>query len=1001
MQMRNDLLTPGFLDASIAEGARSIPVAAEVDVVVVGGTTWGVSAAASARRAGASVYLVAPRSYLGDDLCGTLRLALEPGESPTTTLGRALFPDGRTTTPLHVKKVLDQALLDAGVGYIFGSYATDLVTDAAGSLCGVVMANRAGRQAVLAKVIVDATGRAAVARLAGAASRPWPTDETVTFERTVLVPGEAASPHAITRRLPLALVDGSYRALAQAEQQARDATYVPGQLRSAESLFFVPPDPIVGQRPADAWRGGDGADLGHFRPRGTERLYVVSGCADVPRDVAAELLRPAALMGLADRVGRDAAQQARQLPAPGDPRVQAPPGGEIAEGQIMERLNGLRPSDRPRRTIASGACGLKVLGRWDVIVAGGGTAGAAAAIAAARQGRSVLVIEHQEALGGIGTVGLVTRPYHGLKIGFAAQVPFQSDLHGPEHKMEWLRRTLREAGGEIWLGCACIGACIRGNVVQGVVVATPEQRGVVLGRVIIDATGNADVAIAAGSDFLACATEDGELAVQGVGLPPRPLNKGYVNTDFVLTDDSDLVDCWTTFIGARQALDDTVFDSGSMVQSRERRRIVGDFVMTYLDQVIGRTYSDSVVLSASDYDTHSYPSGTFFSLIPHDEESRTWNHPAPGGTCLTPYRCLLPRRLEGILVIGLGISIQRDATALIRMQYDLLNQGHAAGLAAAMAVQAGVTPRGLNLRELQRRLVAAGALPAEVLSQVDNVPFDAATIAEAVRNLACNARPVGSGAIPEQTEASDTPEVPDVSEAQALAYPGQSLAAGYIQKMRRRPAYDLACRSLAIVLAHADAAKPGLRDAFAAAQGPARLFYARVLCMLGEPTAVPELIEALREAQWDDKIFQGRMAEYAHLYTPVDGLVLALGATRDLRAVPAIVEKLDQLDAATTLSHHRAVASALEQIADPAAAAPLARLLSKPGMSGHQMPAIEPLYNVPEARRRREGAIRELLLARSLFRCGDHDGLAAHILGCYRTDLRGLLAQHAAMVLGD
>ena len=61
--------------------------------------------------------------------------------------------------PMHVKRILDSVLLKAGVQYLYSSYATDVLVDRSGQPCGIVMANRAGRQAVLAKTIVDATGR--------------------------------------------------------------------------------------------------------------------------------------------------------------------------------------------------------------------------------------------------------------------------------------------------------------------------------------------------------------------------------------------------------------------------------------------------------------------------------------------------------------------------------------------------------------------------------------------------------------------------------------------------------------------------------------------------------------------------------------------------------------------------------------------------------------------------------------------------------------------------
>ena len=78
----------------IAQPAGLIPVLNEVDVVVVGGGSGGVAAAVEAARAGAKVFLAAPRPYLGEDLCATYRLWLEPGETPSTDLAREVFNPG-------------------------------------------------------------------------------------------------------------------------------------------------------------------------------------------------------------------------------------------------------------------------------------------------------------------------------------------------------------------------------------------------------------------------------------------------------------------------------------------------------------------------------------------------------------------------------------------------------------------------------------------------------------------------------------------------------------------------------------------------------------------------------------------------------------------------------------------------------------------------------------------------------------------------------------------
>lgn len=1008
----------------MSEGQLQIPVAAEVDVVVVGGSTWAVAAALTARRAGAEVFLAAPRPYLGEDLCATLRLELEDGRDSETELAERIFDGERATTPLRVKQVLDEAVWKAGVRVVFGCFATEVLRDADNAVCGVVLADRAGRQAVPAKVVIDATRQGSLAAIGGAVRREGDT-QAVACERTVLLPnaggadaGAPAGPvrddvaraQVVRHKLTLPLGDGGPAAMAAAEQEARDRTCTPGQLRAAESLFFVPPRAIVCEAPPESWTGPDDADLGHFRPAGLERVYVLSGAADVPRDAAAELLRPTGLMKLAERVGEAAAAEAGRIDRPADPRVADVPDPEAdaqRDWSVRELLAGLRPWERPERTVPARPSAPPVLGRYDVVVVGGGTSGAAAAIAAARRGARVLVLEYQEGLGGTGTVGLIGKPYHGLRRGFSEEVPFTNAGHTLEEKMEWYRRQIRDArgaSGEIWLGVLACGTAVRGETVCGVVVTGEQGRGVVLADVVIDATGNADVAAAAGATCFTGAVEDDQVAWQGAGLAPWPLGCPSYNTDYLLLDESDLIDATRALIGARATMRDA-FDAGPLLQTRERRRVVGEHVLTYLDQVVGRTYPDTVAVSASDYDTHGYPNHPYFSLLPHDADTRGQKHPAPGGVCYTPYRCLLPRGLDGMLVIGLGISMERDASALVRMQYDLANQGYAAGVAAAMAARGGVGVRDVDLRALQRHLVEIGCLPEEVLDHEDNYPFSDQAVREAVGRIVTGSR-------------------------------------------------EEACRALAIVLTHLEQALEPLREAFRTAEGEARAYpedvhgpggaklaYARILGTLGDPCGLDRLIDALQAASWDEKIFQGKMAEYGHLPTPVDSLILSIasalrgaaaqpdGATEVAeatrrRARAAILEKVEQLDADSTLSHHRAVAAALERMSrsdsppqeaaggtprghkavetpspDSEAAEALARLLARPGMSGHAMTEIEPLHDKPPEKRRREPALRELILARALYRCGDHDERGERTLRTYTHDLRSVLAAHAADAL--
>lgn len=908
----------------VMQSEREIAVISSVDIVVIGGTSAGVAAADSAARSGAKVFLVAPRPYLGEDMCATLRFG------------------GSISTPGQVKATLAIKLLDAGVDFRYSSYVTDVLRDRNGKPCGVVIANRSGRQAVVAKVIIDATDNAWVCRMAGCRSAPWPGGE-VRFERTVLEAakdgGKSSPPNSRILEFDIEMPDFSYASLARAEQVARDRTPKTGLLRGAEKLFFVPPNPIQ-------CRDFESGSVASFMPRGQDRFYLLSGCAGISREEAARLLQPGGLNPMGVKIGQAAAKQATALPEPSGIKVPGAKATAAIRGDVREVLGGGRPVDQKLPTVSCAGAAIPVLADVDVVVVGGGTAGAPAAIAAARKGAHTLCVEYQEGLGGVGTVGLIGKAYHGQRRGFAKAVPFPESI---ETKMEWYRKEIHKAGGAVWFRALGCGAFVDGNQVKGVVVCTPEGRGVVLAKVIIDGTGNGDVAIAAGADYMYGTIEKGHIALQGTGLGPRPLKGTYYNNDSLLVDESDMTDVWRAITSATIA-SKAKYDVVPLIQTRERRRVVGDFVMRYIDQVAGRTYPDSIVLSGSDYDSHGYPSSPFFELLPHDANSRKQNHPAPGGTCYTPYRCLLPRGLENILVIGLGISMDRDASAMVRMQIDMANQGYAAGLAAATAAKSGTSLRRVNVRALQKHLVDIGNLPKEVLSQEDSFPMSAAAIRHAVNNYGKATNPQGAG------------------------------------------------RPLAIILTHGDKARPLVRQAYNMATGQPQLLYAQVLAVLGDKSGVPVLLDALKNAEWDAKIYQGKMADYAYLPTPVDALILALGHAGDRSAVPAILAMAEKLDASVTLSHHRSVALALERLADPAAAKTLAMLLKKSGMHGYAMTEVSRGGKKLE---NRTESLREIVLARALYWCGDYQGLGRKILQHYQKDFRGLFARHAYQVLEE
>jgi len=947
---------------TVTESARAIPVVHDVDVVVVGGSTGAVAAATEAARSGARVFLLAPRQYLGEDVCATMRLWTEPGETGASPTARSLLGETSPQTPMEVKRRLDEALLAAGVEFLYGCCPTDLLRDPSGNPAGIVMANRCGRQTVRAKVIVDATARATVARLAGARFRPYPAG-IQTF-RWVVVDGqprpgedcsvrplvEAIAGHtAFEYTLSIPMPDGSFGSFAEAEQVARDKTFHPGQTDSSECLFQVPPDAMHGQQTfSGVWPGAEKIGLGVFRPAGMSRVYVLGGCADVDRASAEELVRPATLIDTGFRVGRAAADEARGLAWPESVVVAGnSPKVEPMSGDVCELLSGLRPTPWSLPAVESSARALPVWGRYDVVVAGGGTCGAPAAMAAARSGAKTLVVEYLPALGGVGTIGGINRYWHGNRVGFFNEVEQGVAAVGAKipglGKAEFWRRECRAAGADVWLGVLACGAVVDRGTVKGVVVATPQGRAVVLAKVVIDATSTADVAAAAGAECMSPA--GGELAMQMAGMPFRESEKISFNTAFTFADDSDLVDLWQTVVSARQRWNGA-YDLGQLVQTRGRRSIVGDVVLTAVDQHGGRTFPDSVVLCYSNFDKYNFPIHPLYLIRTADKALKVWSY--------VPYRCLLPKGLDGILVTGLGKSADSDTMTIVRMQADLQNEGYVAGLAAAMAAEQGESPRTIDVRRLQQQLVALGNLPASVLQDQDSFPPSRERLEEAIER------------------------------AGSLGYD-----------------------DLAVVLA-ADRGEvlPLLRAAHAKSTGEVKLGYARILGVLGDPAGAPTLVQAVDAATWDAgeniEPYGNRGANYSEM----DLLVVALGLTRDRSAVAPLIEKLRQLDENSAYSHDRAIAIALGTLCDPAAAGPLAERLGGPGMAGHAITTIDEARRVfgkvePRSSAHLNERLRELFLARTLYRCGDWQGVGESILRQYREDLCGHFAGCADAALQE
>jgi flavin-dependent dehydrogenase len=989
------LLACGWLQAvgaaQVVAPLRDVPVLCEVDVVVAGGSSAACAAACAAAEKGARVMLVAPRPYLGDDLCGQQQLWLEAGETPQSELAKNLFPSGRVTTPFTIKSALDQALRKRGVRYLTGCYATDLLVDAQGRAGGVVMVNRSGSQAIRAKVVIDATRNALLARQAGAQFRAFVPGEK-EFRFVVVGSSLQAAPGLAGRKLEvgfrnpgkskanevqpvfeytarLPLPDSSYAALARAEQQLRKLVSGEGMLACSEYASFLPADTMLaGKQLADA----TDADVAAFRPQGLSRLYVLSAYADVSAKALPIILRPLAFLAAGEHVGQAAALEAATLGLDLELRLASVPATGAQPVTIGEPRNVTSPIST-NGVISVGQRALPVLGTYDVVVVGGGTAGAPAGIAAATTGARTLVVEYLDELGGVGTAGLVGIYWYGMRGGFTTDMDdaitgtnrwktAKSSGFNVVQRAEWLRRELVKHGADIWFGSFGCGAVVAAGQVTGVVVATPLGRGVVLAKTVIDATGNADIADCAGAATEFGVAQGGMLSVQLAGYPHRNLGDSVNNTCFALVDDTSVLDVWhlATWTLAQSAKK-TPYDIGQLVDSRERRRIVADYMLTTPDILNHRSFPDTISHHKSNFDAAAFPTSPM--LLVKDMKGPTYEVDLP-------YRSLLPKGLDGILATGLGAGAERDAMTLIRMQSDLQNQGYAAGVVAAMAAENGGHTRSIKLKELQQLLVAKGALEARVLTDTDSYPMNPAMVAKAVAEV---------GDLRQEIKQSRTVE-------------------------------DKNIFSLAIVMAHPAQALPLLRQAHAAAVGEKKITYAKILGILGDGSGVPTLCAALGQtAGWDKGYGLTSHRESDNMFSEMDRQVLALGYGGAPDALAMLTEKIQQLKPESELSHFIASAMALRHFAVPrACAAPLAKLLDTPDFAGHALQlAVDPQTGQLAERGLASSkpdtnlnvSFKELLVAAMLFQCGDSDGRGRQILEQYSRGVEGHFARYAQYLL--
>ena len=323
--------------------------------------------------------------------------------------------------------------------------------------------------------------------------------------------------------------------------------------------------------------------LGAFQPAGMARLYVLGGCADVPRDVAAQILRPLALIDLGQRIGSSRGRGGQ---------VGWPRAGSPARRPAPATCGGGRHRGVPRRacgrcrtlpTLPQDARALPVLGKYDVVVIGGGTAGARPASAPAGEGPGRWSSSTCTALGGVGTAGPSRTTTGATASASRPRSPAgQSVGHRAEGRVVADGELLKAGARDL----------VRRARLRGVGPGRPGDRG---------GGGHAPgprrgAGRRGGRCHRQCRHRRGgrrdchlhrrrNSAMQGTGLPPRQAGRSlHQHRLHASSTRPTCSTCGTSSSTPRTSLPQA-FDLGQLIDTRERRRIVGDFTFTLLDQI--------------------------------------------------------------------------------------------------------------------------------------------------------------------------------------------------------------------------------------------------------------------------------------------------------------------------------------------------------------------------------------------------------------------------------
>ncbi|MBR2043507.1 MAG: FAD-dependent oxidoreductase [Clostridia bacterium] len=409
--------------------------------------------------------------------------------------------------------------------------------------------------------------------------------------------------------------------------------------------------------------------------------------------------------------------------------------------------------------------------RYDVIVVGSGPSGISAAVMAGRNGAKTLLIENLGSVGGISTSGLMSHftgkcdslLYYEILNRASQKNYFDNGEATIKIDPEMLKITymemLCEAGVELLLYTFACDVINDGDFVTGIITESKSGRKAYTAKVVIDASGDGDIASKAGASFILGRendnkmqpatlmfkvggvdperavylwsfeskynTEKGELQALAKAKLPEPAGHvllypstipGITTCNMTNVTDIDgtkaedltraeiicrkqmlpIVDFLREYVPGYENC--YIISAASLIGIRETRHFKGIKTITEKDILEAKEFEDWVVTGAHfNFDVHNITGSGLDKTGAQHKFAQ-----AKGYTI--PYGCLIPEKKEGLLLSGRNISGTHIAHSNFRAMPICVAIGEACGVAAAISVKSNCLLRDINVKEIQKIL---------------------------------------------------------------------------------------------------------------------------------------------------------------------------------------------------------------------------------------------------------------------------------------------------------